>query len=89
VIHVDRFGNLITNIPAPWLDEMTADGGRLRVRVGQVDAGPLRRTYGDVSPGTLVALIGSIDLLEVSVRDGHCARSVGARRGSQVTVRGG
>jgi S-adenosyl-L-methionine hydrolase (adenosine-forming) len=93
VIQVDRFGNLITNIPAPWLEELarddrkTAGGSReLAVRLEAVDAGPLRRTYGDVPPGCVVALIGSLELLEISVRDGNGARALGASRGSRVVV---
>jgi S-adenosyl-L-methionine hydrolase (adenosine-forming) len=86
VIQIDRFGNLITNIPAAWVQELGGSGRGLAVRVDDVSAGPLRRTYGDVPTGSMVALIGSLDLLEVSVRDGHGARSLGAGRGSHVTV---
>lgn len=86
VVHVDRFGNLITNIDAGSIRELAADGGDVGIRVGDVDAGPLRRTYADVPTGRVVALVGSLDLLEVSVRDGDGARSLGAGRGSRVTV---
>lgn len=106
VLHVDRFGNLITNIPAAWVsagggghgDGDAGPGGRdagrgererrVRVRVGGVDVGPVRRTYGDVDRGELVALIGSLDLLEVSVRDGSAARRLDANRGSAVELTG-
>jgi S-adenosyl-L-methionine hydrolase (adenosine-forming) len=86
VVHVDRFGNLITNIDARSIHELATDGDAVQVRVGDVDAGPLRRTYGDVPTGGVVALVGSLDLLEVSIRDGDGARSLGAGRGSRVTV---
>jgi S-adenosyl-L-methionine hydrolase (adenosine-forming) len=96
VIQVDRFGNLITNVPAHWLRELAGDSHRaaggarpLAVGVGDADAGPLRRTYGDVAPGSVVALIGSLDLLEISVRDGNGARALGATRGTRVVVRPG
>jgi S-adenosyl-L-methionine hydrolase (adenosine-forming) len=89
VIQVDRFGNLITNIPAAWVRELGRSGQGVAVRVEDVSAGPLRRTYGDVPVGSLVALIGSLSLLEISVRDGHGARSLGAERGSRVTVQPG
>jgi len=81
VIQVDRFGNLITNVPADWLAPAAAVSveGRL--------VGPVRRTYGDVEPGTLVALVGSLDLLEVSVRNGDAAARLEAGRGARVTVK--
>lgn len=83
IIGVDRFGNLITNIPGEW----AGAGSWVRVR-GQ-GVGPLRRTYGDVEPGELVALIGSLGWIEVSVRNGNAADRLEAGRGARVTVREG
>ncbi len=80
VIHADRFGNLVTDIPAGWLR------AGARVRVEGRDAGPVRKTYGDVAHGELVALVGSIDLLEISVRNGSAADQLEAGRGARVTV---
>ncbi len=80
VMHADRFGNLVTNIPAAWY----APG--LLVWVGGRTAGPLRRTYADVEPGELLALVGSTGLVEVSVRDGSAAEVLEAERGTPVRV---
>lgn len=82
VVHVDRFGNLITNLPAAWTRRAR------EVRVGDVGIGPTRRTYADVERGELVALIGSLGLLEVSVRDGSAAERLGAVRRTPVTAVG-
>ncbi len=85
VLHVDRFGSLISNIPAVWLrDVRNADGGL--VAVEGLTVGPIRRTYADVSSGQPLALIGSLELLEVAVRDGHAADRFGIGRGASVTV---
>jgi S-adenosyl-L-methionine hydrolase (adenosine-forming) len=71
VIHVDRFGSLVTNIPAAWARRPGSSGDPTgRVRVAGVDVGSIWRTYADVAPGQLVALIGSLSTVEVSVRDG-------------------
>lgn len=86
VIHVDRFGTLITNIPASWVSGSGASAGRSLVRVGGVEVGPVRRTYADVAPGELLALIGSLELLEVSVRDGRAADRLGMGRGVAVEM---
>ncbi|HKJ93558.1 MAG TPA: SAM-dependent chlorinase/fluorinase, partial [Longimicrobiales bacterium] len=80
VLAVDRFGNLITNIPAAALPPGAA------VRVEGTNVGPLRRTYGDVDAGSLVALIGSLASLEVSVRDGSAADALGVTRGAAIEV---
>jgi S-adenosylmethionine hydrolase len=80
VVHVDRFGNLITNIPADWC----ARGGS--VAVNGRDIGAVRRTYADVARGEALALIGSLELLEISVRDGSAAAILGAGRDARVRV---
>lgn len=81
VLAVDRFGNLITNLPADWLVE----GGQ--VSVTGLAIGRVRRTYGDVEPGELVALVGSTGLLEVSVRDGSAVDRLEVGRGAVVEIR--
>ncbi len=80
VVHVDRFGNLITDIPGDWVPPGA------RIEVGGSDAGPLRRTYADVAPGHLLALVGSAGWLEISVRDGSAAAALDAGRGTPVRV---
>ncbi len=82
VVHVDRFGTLITNIPAERIAEQPV------VRVGAYEL-PLRRTFGDVEPGDPVAFVGSGGTVEVAVRDGRADVVLGASRGAEVgaTVR--
>jgi S-adenosylmethionine hydrolase len=78
VIYVDRFGSLITNIPAAQVPS----GGRLQV-AGR-DVGTLRRAYVDVGRGEVVALIGSGETVEIAVRDGSAARALNAGTGVEV-----
>ncbi len=79
VVHVDRFGNLVTNIPETWVSAG-------RVVVGGRDLGGVFRTYADVAPGELLALVGSAGLLEISVRDGNAAALLSLQRGAEVRV---
>ena len=78
IVHVDRFGNLISNIPAEWLtpDACIQVAGRTT---------RLCRTYGDVATGELCALIGSSGVLEISVRDGSAADALKIGRGGAVS----
>ncbi|HEX7049488.1 MAG TPA: SAM-dependent chlorinase/fluorinase [Longimicrobiales bacterium] len=80
VIHVDRFGNLITDIPGEWVR------GAAAVEVAGRSVGAPRRTYGDVAPGAALALVGSTGALEISVRDGSAAAAFGVGRGAEVRV---
>lgn len=77
VLGVDRFGNLITNLTGRGDGTVEIAGKLLRIA----------RTYGDVTEGELLALIGSHGLIEVAVRGGHAARTLGIGRGTPVTLR--
>lgn len=80
VVHADRFGNALTNLrptgeAGPWVVEVA--GRRL----------PFVRTYADVPVGAALALVGSSGRLEVAVRNGHAARTLGLARGARVIFR--
>jgi S-adenosylmethionine hydrolase len=80
---VDRFGNLITNIPG---DELSRLPGPLRFQVGDQEIRRQVRTYGEAEPGTPVALISSNGMLEIAVSNGNAAQQLGARVGTLVQV---
>jgi hypothetical protein len=89
IVHVDRFGNLITNIAAadlaPWAPYALAR--RMVVRLSaQVILG-LQRTYGEVAAGRPLALVGSRGYLEVAVNRGNAQRILGVGKGDAVEVR--
>jgi hypothetical protein len=87
VVHVDRFGNLTTNLLE---SDLAALGeGRLdalEVRLGS-EILPLVRSYSDVAPGRPCALVGSSGRLEIAVRLGRAAALPGAGEGARVVVR--
>jgi hypothetical protein len=82
VIHVDRFGTLVANIPS----EMTGAGGGQQIEVAGKPAGSLLRTFADVDSGALVGFIGSEGLLQIGVRDGSAATKLGVGVGAEVKV---
>jgi len=74
VVYVDRFGNLITNVPASVL------AGAKGFNLHGVNF-PMVRTYSDVPIGKPLALIGSFGTLELSVREGSAAKMLGIGSG--------
>jgi len=82
VLHVDRFGNLVTSIRAETVE---AVGRGVRIRLGG-RALPLVQTYGDLEAGQAGALVGSGGRLEIAVREGSAAARFKARRGTPVVV---
>lgn len=81
VVHVDRFGNLITDIPASELATIT----RPVIEVAGQQIREISRTYAE-QPG-LIALVGSADQLEIALSGGSAAKALGVRLGDPVTVR--
>ena len=77
VVVVDRFGNAVTNL--------------IGLRGGVVQVGsstmPVRRTYSEAAPGALVAVVGSTGFIEIAIRDGDAARTLGIERGARVSLK--
>lgn len=76
VIYVDRFGNCITNLPAPPPDLLAATQTAPVVEVAGRRL-PLLRTYGEAPPGQAIAVTGSSGFVEVAVRTGSAERKLG------------
>jgi S-adenosyl-L-methionine hydrolase (adenosine-forming) len=85
VLHVDRFGNLITNIPSGWLDP---DVRRLEITVGRVRHrfAPFRRSYEALGRGNLGTLGSSFGFIEVAVGEGRAADRLRAGVGAPVVL---
>jgi S-adenosylmethionine hydrolase len=77
VVHVDRFGTLVTSLTGAAVAPGCA------VHVGGASV-PLRTSFADVASGTLVAFTGSGGMVEIAVRDGRADAALGAGRGAEV-----
>ena len=85
VIHVDRFGNLVTSIDSQTVERLSRGAGVLTVRIAGRRM-PVVRTYGDLPAGGAGALAGSHGRLEVAVREGSAAARFRVRRGTTVRL---
>jgi S-adenosylmethionine hydrolase len=88
IIHVDHFGNLITNMDRTSWEHLT--GGRddieLQIACGNAVLRGISRTYGDVGAGELLALWGSGGLLEIAVNQEDAAKRTGVNVGDKVRI---
>jgi S-adenosylmethionine hydrolase len=75
VVHIDRFGNLITDLPEAEAAAAIAIAGLTLPLVG---------TYEDVASGELLAYIGSAGTVEIAVRDGRADKRLLVPRGTSV-----
>lgn len=84
VVHVDRFGNLITNVRGEALLALPEE--RRHVRMYGVEVGPPVTSYGAVSPGSPLAIVDSFGFLEIAVNGGSAEKHFNALRGDSVRV---
>jgi S-adenosylmethionine hydrolase len=84
IIHVDRFGNLISDIEVPSGEDLS-QGLEVTVAARQVLVGP--RTYDEAPPSRPFALRGSGGHLEIAVRGGSALKAIGRGVGASVCVR--
>jgi S-adenosylmethionine hydrolase len=85
VVHIDRFGNCITNI-SRTLFEQYGHGRPFRCYVGSHIFHQIHPTYGAVAQGEALLLFGSSDYLEVAVNGGNAAELLDISRGASVHI---
>jgi len=78
ILHIDRFGNCVTNITRALSPREIVVNGRT--------ISEFRQFYGDGDDQSLFAIWGSAGFLEISVNGGSAARVLGASRGSEVSL---
>ncbi len=82
VVHVDRFGNLVTSLPADLLARSCAAGGSAG---GRPVLAPVS-CYEAIPDGGAAFIEGSQGLLEISTRGGSAARALGLGVGAEVRL---
>lgn len=81
VVHIDRFGNLLTTVKAEDLPRVAV------VEIAGRRLAGVRRTYQEGEG--LLALVGSSGYLEIAARNGNAAALLGADIGAPVVVQPG
>jgi S-adenosylmethionine hydrolase len=93
VVHVDHFGNIITNIaPLTWQGHDLLHGEKriaasdAVVSIGEARIQGVRRAYYEVPEGHLLAQVDSSGALEVAIYKGSAQRMLGAKPGDRVRI---
>ena len=81
VAHIDRYGNLVTDIPADWLPDVP-----VRVEVGFHTTRNRASHYAEIPPGEAAILPGSLGTVEVSVNGEDLACRWKVSRGDRVRI---
>lgn len=89
VVHIDRFGNIILNLPSG--SEFAAklqDGNLIKISIGKESySAPLVKTYGEVEKGRLLLLYGGGGLLEIGMNQGSAERQLKVVPGTTVFLK--
>ncbi|RKZ03965.1 MAG: hypothetical protein DRQ04_01590 [Candidatus Hydrothermota bacterium] len=82
VLHVDRFGNLVTSIRSGLIP-----AGSFRLVVGSKPVeGRLRKYYHEADKGEIFPIVGSAGYLEISMREGSAAEALSAPVGTPLKL---
>ena len=84
IAYVDRYGNLITNLPVTEFPEVMTR--TFALKIGFESLSRLHENYSTGSPDEPVVVIGSSGNLEVAVNQGDAARRLGVGLGSPVEL---
>jgi hypothetical protein len=81
VLHIDRFGNLITN-----LTPQAVTGG-FEIELGGSRITAASQTYGEAPASEPFIIAGSSGYIEISLKDGSAASALGAGQGQHFVLR--
>lgn len=85
IVHVDVYGNLITDIHAEVFKKYR-EGRNFSIRFGRETADVISDSYNSASPGDYVALFNSAGYLEIAINQGNASELLGLIYGHPVVV---
>ncbi len=86
VMHVDHFGNLITNIPRHDFDILSKNK-RYTIKFGRESFHQITSSLADVEPGDCYVTFNHLDLLEIGIRHGRAQQLLGLDFDSPVIIK--
>jgi S-adenosylmethionine hydrolase len=84
VIHIDRFGNLITNLRVRPDQRLPSRGLTVRIKSRVIQG--LSQAYAQGSPNKPVALLNGSNLIEIGVKNGSARELLKAKVGDKVMI---
>jgi len=88
VIHIDIFGNLITNVDHvifKRIKELRPDD-KLPIVIAGKRILKINNSYADVNDENLLAIFGSSGFLEIAVNKGNAKKTLNAEKGDKVVI---
>jgi S-adenosylmethionine hydrolase len=86
ILHIDAFGNLISNIDEEHLFHFLKKKDNFVIRAGTETIRGLKEGYWQGKKNEVMALVGSGGFLEISVREGSAQKKLKVKKGDPVTI---
>jgi S-adenosyl-L-methionine hydrolase (adenosine-forming) len=89
VVHVDIYGNLITNIIRSEFEkmlELNGNGARFSIQVGRQSFSDLQSYFTEVESGDCYILFNSSDFLQIGINRGNASELLGLRMDSPISI---
>jgi S-adenosylmethionine hydrolase len=86
VLHVDGFGNIITNVSEEELSSLHVKGSLNVVLSKRKATLKFGKTYAEAKPKEVLALIGSQGYVEIAVNQGNAAEKFKAKPGDKIKL---
>ena len=85
IIHIDRFGNCITNLTAADLSSRNAPTS-WKLLIGTAEVSELREFFAESKAGEIFCIVGSAGFVEVCARNDSAAELLAIKRGDEVRL---
>jgi S-adenosylmethionine hydrolase len=88
ILYIDKFGNLITNIPEGMLELLQKKTGKKTFRLSVVDREitSFEQSYTSVEKGDLLFLVGSLGLIEIAAKESSAAQKLKIKYGDKCKI---
>jgi S-adenosylmethionine hydrolase len=81
IVHIDHFGNIISNIPADLYQTK-----QTKIQINGMFINKISATYTEVGMGEILAITGSHGFLEISARNGNASQLLKAKIGDELLL---
>ncbi|MBD98908.1 MAG: hypothetical protein CMO34_03615 [Verrucomicrobia bacterium] len=87
VIHVDHYGNIITNIDEQLFNSFGRNRNfKIEFRHGNYDITEVNKSYSDVPQGEKLALFSSNKMLEIAMNQGNASQLLGISESDTIRI---
>jgi len=88
ILYIDKFGNMITNIPERMLEVLWKKTGKKRfsLSIKGREITSFGQSYSSVKKGGLLFLVGSLGLIEIAAKEISAARKLRIKNGDAMRI---